>query len=75
MLLLSKCELTAIKSQHYNIFSGTLFTSSILIPDILWIGLDVSRRHPDWIGLDWVGENGPTSNSEPQPSADRKNIC
>jgi len=25
-----------------------------LIPDILWIGLNISCAHPDWMGLDWI---------------------
>jgi len=29
----------------------------------LWIGLDVSHEHPDWIGLYWVSKTGPMSNS------------
>jgi len=28
-----------------------------------WIGLYVSFKHPDGIGLDWVSKNGPMSNN------------
>jgi len=66
MLFLSNYDLWNFNSPAFTTIKRQRENSTRYFMD--W--LDVSREHPDWIGLDWFCKNGLTSNSVTEYTSD-----